>query len=54
MAWPFIKPTGKLSYNLTITAVSVVIAVIVEGLETLDLVGDQLGLTDGEGYETAR
>jgi nickel/cobalt transporter (NiCoT) family protein len=48
--WAFIKPIRKLYYNLTITAVSVVIAVLVGGLETLNLIGDQLGLTDGGGF----
>jgi high-affinity nickel-transport protein len=48
--WAFVKPIRKLYYNLTITAVSVVIAVIVGGLETLNLIGDQLGLTDGGGF----
>ena len=48
--WAFMKPIRKLYYNLTITAVSVLIAVIVGGLETLNLIGDQLGLTDGGGF----
>jgi nickel/cobalt transporter (NiCoT) family protein len=48
--WAFIKPIRKLYYNLTITAVSVVVAVIVGGLETLNLIGDQLGLTEGGGF----
>jgi high-affinity nickel-transport protein len=48
--WAFIKPIRKLYYNLTITAVSVLVAVIVGGLETLNLVGDRLGLTDGGGF----
>jgi high-affinity nickel-transport protein len=48
--WAFIKPIRKLYYNLTITAVSVVVAVIVGGLETLNLVGDQLGLIGGGGF----
>jgi nickel/cobalt transporter (NiCoT) family protein len=48
--WAFIKPIRKLYYNLTITAVSVVVALIVGGLETLNLIGDQLGLTDGGGF----
>jgi high-affinity nickel-transport protein len=30
--------------------VSVVIAVVVSGLEILNLIGDQLGLTDGGGF----
>ncbi len=48
--WAFIKPIRKLYYNLTITAVSVVVAVVVGGLETLNLIGDRLGLTDGGGF----
>ena len=48
--WAFIKPIRKLYYNLTITAVSVVIAVIIGGLEALNLIGDQLGLTDDGGF----
>src|SRR6202161_3713940 len=48
--WAFIKPIRKLYYNLTITAVSVVVAVAVGGLETLNLIGDRLGLIDGGGF----
>jgi high-affinity nickel-transport protein len=48
--WAFMKPLRKLYYNMTITAVSVVVAVIVGGLETLNLIGDQLGLSDGGGF----
>jgi nickel/cobalt transporter (NiCoT) family protein len=48
--WAFIKPIRKLYYNLTITAVSVVVTVIVGGLEVLNLIGLQLGLTDGGGF----
>ena len=48
--WAFVKPIRKLYYNMTITAVSVVVALIVGGIETLNLVGDKLGLTDGGGF----
>ncbi len=48
--WAFIKPIRKLYYNLTITAVSVVVAVVVGGLEALNLIGDQLGLSGGGGF----
>ncbi len=48
--WAFVKPIRKLYYNLTITAVSVIVALIVGGLETLNLIGDQLGLTEGGGF----
>jgi nickel/cobalt transporter (NiCoT) family protein len=42
--WAFIKPIRKLYYNLTITLVSVVVAVLIGGVETLGLMGDQLVL----------
>jgi high-affinity nickel-transport protein len=48
--WAFVKPIRKLYYNLSITAVSVLVAVIVGGLETLNLIGDQFGLTEGGGF----
>ena len=48
--WAFVKPIRKLYYNLTITAVSVIVAVVVGGLEALNLVGDKLGLSDGGGF----
>jgi nickel/cobalt transporter (NiCoT) family protein len=48
--WAFMKPIRKLYYNMTITAVSVVVALVVGGLETLNLIGDQLGLSDGGGF----
>ncbi len=48
--WAFIKPIRKLYYNLTITAVSVTVALIVGGLETLNLIGDRLGLIEGGGF----
>ena len=48
--WAFVKPIRKLYYNLTITAVSVVVAVVIGGLETLNLVRDQLGLSDGGDF----
>ena len=42
--WAFMKPIRKLYYNLTITAVSVVVAVLIGGIETLGLIGDTLKL----------
>jgi high-affinity nickel-transport protein len=42
--WAFVKPMRKLYYNLVITAVSVVVAVVIGGIEGLGLIGDQLGL----------
>ena len=43
--WAFVKPIRKLYYNMTITFVSVVVAVLVGGIEALGLAGDQFGLT---------
>ncbi len=48
--WAFMKPVRKLYYNMSITAVSAFVALVVGGLETLNLIGDQLGLTDGGGF----
>ncbi len=45
--WAFVRPLRKLYYNITITSVSVVIALLVGGIEALGLIGDQLGLEGG-------
>jgi nickel/cobalt transporter (NiCoT) family protein len=42
--WAFINPIRKLYYNLVITAVSVVVALLIGGIEGLGLIGGQLGL----------
>ena len=42
--WAFVKPIRKLYYNLVITFVSVVVAVVVGGIEALGLMADRLGL----------
>jgi nickel/cobalt transporter (NiCoT) family protein len=45
--WAFMNPLRKLYYNLTITGVSVVVAVAVGAIEALGLVAEKLGLTGG-------
>jgi high-affinity nickel-transport protein len=45
--WAFIRPIRKLYYNLVITAVSVVVAVLIGSIEGLGLIGDQFGLSGG-------
>ncbi|KLU26067.1 nickel transporter [Caballeronia mineralivorans PML1(12)] len=45
--WAFMKPIRKLYYNLTVTLISVVIAVLVGGIETLGLIADKLQLKGG-------
>ncbi|CAM4006519.1 HoxN/HupN/NixA family nickel/cobalt transporter [Serratia silvae] len=43
--WAFSKPIRKLYYNMTITAISVIIAVFIGGIEALGLIADKLQLT---------
>jgi high-affinity nickel-transport protein len=45
--WAFVKPIRKLYYNLTITLVSVIVAVVVGSVEALGLIGEKLGLGGG-------
>ena len=40
--WAFVNPLRKLWYNLTITAASVLVALLIGGIEALGLLGDQL------------
>ncbi len=42
--WAFVNPLRKLWYNLTITAASVLVALLIGGLEALGLIAGQLGL----------
>ncbi|MCE0522603.1 MAG: HoxN/HupN/NixA family nickel/cobalt transporter [Methylacidiphilales bacterium] len=42
--WAFVKPIRKLYYNMTITFVSVVVALLIGGIEALGLVGGQFKL----------
>src|SRR3978361_1003890 len=45
--WAFVQPLRKLWYNLTITAASVLVALLIGGIEGLGLLVDQLGLEGG-------
>jgi nickel/cobalt transporter (NiCoT) family protein len=42
--WAFLNPIRKIWYNLTITAISVVVALVIGGVEALGLIGEKLGL----------
>jgi nickel/cobalt transporter (NiCoT) family protein len=42
--WAFVKPVRKLYYNMTITLVSVIVALLIGGVEALGLIGSKLGL----------
>ncbi len=43
--WAFVRPVRKLYYNLTITGVSVLVAVVVGGIEALGLVAEHIHAT---------
>lgn len=45
--WAFVNPVRKLAYNLAITLMSVVVAVLVGGVEALGLVAGKMGLVGG-------
>ena len=45
--WAFLKPVRKLYYNMTITLVSVGVALLVGGIEVIGLLKDQLNLQGG-------
>ena len=42
--WAFVHPVRKLYYNITITSVSVLIALLVGGIEILSVIGDRFDL----------
>ena len=45
--WAFLNPLRKIWYNLTITAISVLVAVLIGGIEALGLIAEKLGLEGG-------
>jgi high-affinity nickel-transport protein len=45
--WAYVKPIRKLYYNLNITLVSVLIAFVIGGIEALNVIGTELGLSGG-------
>jgi high-affinity nickel-transport protein len=42
--WAFLNPIRKIWYNLTITAISAVVAMLIGGIEALGLIADKLEL----------
>jgi high-affinity nickel-transport protein len=45
--WAMVKPIRKLYYNMTITFVSIVVAVVIGGIEALGLIASQFDLKGG-------
>src|SRR5260221_2920300 len=50
--WAFVKPIRKLYYNMTITGISALVAVVVGSIETAALIAHKLELTRG-GWKIA-
>ncbi|WP_245601773.1 Nickel transporter NicT [Hamadaea tsunoensis] len=45
--WAFSKPVRKVYYNITITALSVAVALIIGGIELLSILADKIGIESG-------
>ena len=45
--WAFVKPIRKLFYNMTITLISVIVALLIGGIETLSIIQGQFKLSGG-------
>jgi high-affinity nickel-transport protein len=45
--WAFSKPVRKVFYNITITALSVAVALLIGSIEALQVLSDRVGLTGG-------
>ncbi|KAJ8139206.1 hypothetical protein OY671_007583 [Metschnikowia pulcherrima] len=43
--WAFVKPIRKLYYNITITSISAIVAIVIGGIETSASIGDKSGST---------
>ncbi|AIS30304.1 high-affinity nickel transport protein [Burkholderia mallei NCTC 10247] len=48
--WAFVRPIRKIYYNMTITFVSVLVAIVIGGIEALALIGGKLALKGGVGF----
>jgi high-affinity nickel-transport protein len=45
--WAFLKPVRKVFYNITITAVSVAVALVIGTIELIGVLADQANITSG-------
>jgi nickel/cobalt transporter (NiCoT) family protein len=45
--WAFARPVRKIYYNLTVTSLSVAVALLIGGIEILGLVAEKAGITGG-------
>ena len=45
--WAFARPVRKIYYNITVTALSVAVALIIGGIEIVGLLAEKAGITTG-------
>ena len=45
--WAFSKPVRKVYYNITVTALSVFVALVIGGIEIISIITDRFGITEG-------
>ncbi|MBC7631837.1 HoxN/HupN/NixA family nickel/cobalt transporter [Aeromicrobium sp.] len=45
--WAFVQPVRKVYYNMTITGLSVVVALLIGGIEIIGLIGEKAGISGG-------
>jgi high-affinity nickel-transport protein len=45
--WAFSKPVRKVYYNITVTGLSVAVALIIGGIELTSILTERLGITTG-------
>jgi high-affinity nickel-transport protein len=45
--WAFSEPVRKVYYNITVTGLSVAVAMIIGGIELISILADKLSITDG-------
>ena len=45
--WAFTRPVRKIYYNITVTALSVAVALLIGGIELIGLLADKAGITTG-------
>ena len=45
--WAFSKPVRKIYYNITVTALSVAVALLIGGIEIVSILAQKLGITTG-------
>ena len=45
--WAFAKPVRKVYYNITVTSLSVAVALVIGGIELISILVDKAGITSG-------